>query len=133
MSFSNIKLPSNKSFGLLFSLIFTIIALYCLFNELSFYFVFFFISAFFFIIAILKPSYLYFLNKSWMFAGYVLNIILSPIILGFIYFLLITPTGVIRRYVFKSDELTLKKNNVKTYWILSNKDVANAESFKKQY
>ena len=133
MNYSNIKLPSNRSFGLFFSIIFSIAAIYCLFNSISFYFIFFLISAIFLIIAIFKPSYLFYLNKSWMFFGYLLNLIISPIILGSIYFFLITPTGIIRRYIFKSDELNLKKNAVESYWVASKKDVTNADSFKRQF
>lgn len=133
MTQRKIILPSNKSFGLLFSIIFIILGIYCLLNAIPFYVVFFLISVIFFTVALLKPSYLHYLNKSWMFLGYLLNMITSPIILGSIYFFLITPTGIIRRYIFKSDELSLKKNDVDTYWVISKKDSNNADTFKRQF
>ena len=107
---------SNKKFGILFASIFFLLSLY------SFYLSFFLISS----ISILtsftlatitkfKPSKLETLHRYWIKFSILLNIIISPIVMGLIFYLLITPVSLIS-YVFGRDELGLKKQDNKTYW-----------------
>ena len=77
------------------------------------------ISFIFIILAILKPYVLTPLNRIWTKFGVVLGSFISPIVMGIVYFLIVTPTGFLMR-IFSKDFLNLKKNNAKTYWINSN-------------
>ena len=76
------------------------------------------ISFIFLILALLKPSLLAPINKIWIRFGFVLGGIISPIIMGIVFFVIVTPTGFLMR-IFSKDFLNLKKNNSKSYWINS--------------
>jgi len=104
-------LPSNKKFGIFFSLIFLILYLY-----LSNYF-FLTTSVIFLFLSFFYSSFLQPLNKLWFKLGILLGNIISPIVLGFIFFLLITPISVIGK-IFKRNPLKIDLDkNIKTYWI----------------
>lgn len=110
---SEIKLPSNFKFGLFFSLIFFISSLYFFYINLIIYtYILLFFSTIFLILAIIKPSILQPLNYYWMCLGFFLGKIVNPIVMGLIYFLIISPYGIIIRLSGR-DELFLKfkKNN----------------------
>ena len=132
MKFSEIKLPSNRKFGFFFTIIFLIISAYFFFNESykSGYF-FLLISIIFFIITILKAELLLPLNKLWMRIGLLLGMIVSPIVLGIIFFGLFTPIAMLMRLCGR-DELRLKFTQKTSHWILR-KESINAESFKNQF
>lgn len=129
------KLPSNKKFGYFFSLVFLIVSTYFYYNEtLIISYVFIILMAIFFIITIINADLFLPLNKIWMRFGFLLGKIISPIILGFIFFGLITPYGVIMR-IFGRDELNLKKiksKKSKSYWI-DRPNVSSQINFKKQF
>ena len=111
-----IDLPSNRSFGLVFFIVFLIIGLYPLFkgNELRIWSLI--ISSVFLILGILNSNILLPLNRLWMQFGLFIGNLISPIIMGIIYFGIITPTGLLMK-LFGKDILSLKKNNEKSYWI----------------
>ena len=110
------KLPSNKNFGYFFSLVFFIVSTYLYYNEiLTISYVFIIITIIFFTVTIINANLLLPLNKLWMRFGFLLGKIISPIILGVIFFGLITPYGIIMR-MFGRDELNLKKIKSKSYW-----------------
>ncbi len=116
MKNSEIKLPSNKNFGLLFSTIFFLIALYFLYNHSNtIAYVLIGISIIFLIITLYNSDLLFPLNKLWMRFGFLLGIVISPVVLGIIFFGLFSPYGIIMR-IFGRDELHLKKIKRKTYW-----------------
>ena len=128
------QLPSNKKFGLFFSLVFFIFFIYSIFENLDsiYIFLFSFVSFFFLVSAFLIPKILYPLNISWMFLGYLLGKITGPIVLSVMYFFLITPFGVFRKFL-GSDELRLKKNKLNSYWINVDKNDKEIQSFKNQF
>ena len=111
-----IKVGSNKSFGVVFFLVFLIISLYPLLNNENIRFWSLFISIIFLILGILNSSLLSPFNKLWFKFGILLGKIISPIIMGIIFFLVVTPTGIIMRLLGK-DVLNLKYNDGKSYWI----------------
>ena len=128
------QLPSNKKFGFLFSGIFLAFSLYGYFKHESITFIglpllasgFFLVSSFFFQ-SLLGP-----LNKAWFLLGIGLGKVVSPIVLGIIFFGLITPIALIARLIGR-DELKLKRPKTSSYWsepIGSNSD---ADSFKNQF
>ena len=112
-----IKLGSNRSFGIVFFIVFVLIAIYPLINQgevriwsliISFLFLFF---------GLLNSKILTPLNKLWFRFGLFLGKIISPIIMAVIFFLVVTPIGLLMR-LFGKDVLNLKLNKKKSsYWI----------------
>ena len=113
---TEIKIGSNRSFGIVFSIIFLIIALWPLLNEQSLRTWALIISLIFFFLGIINSKFLTPLNKIWFKFGIFLGKKLSPIVMGIVFFLVVTPTGLFMR-LLKKDLLRLKKTNDKTYWI----------------
>ena len=112
----NIKISSNRSFGIVFFIVFLLIALYPLLNDQEIRLWALIISAIFLILGLLKSKLLTPLNKLWFRFGIFLGKIISPIIMGFIFFLVVTPIGLIMRLLGK-DVLNLKYNKERSYWI----------------
>jgi len=112
----DIKISSNRSFGIVFFIVFLLIALYPLINQGEFRLWSLIISFIFFILGILNSKILTPLNKLWFKFGIFLGKIVSPIIMGIIFFFVVTPIGVLMR-IFGKDILNLKYNNNKSYWI----------------
>ena len=116
MDQNDIKIGSNKSFGVVFFLVFLLISLYPLINDGNLRIWSFVISIIFLILGILNSKILSPLNKIWFKFGLLLGKIISPVVMGLIFFIVVTPTGLILR-LFKKDVLNLKFNNNNTYWI----------------
>jgi len=116
MDQKDIKIGSNKSFGVVFFLVFLLISLYPLINDGNLRIWSFVISIIFLILGILNSKILSPLNKIWFKFGLLLGKIMSPIVMGIIFFIVVTPTGLILR-LFQKDVLNLKYNNNNTYWI----------------
>ena len=112
------KLPSNKSFGLTFGTVFLIIFLYVILNYSNVILILTLISIsiIFYFLGYINSKLLNPLNFVWFKFGIFLGKIVSPIILGIIFFLVVTPTGIVMR-LFKKDILSLKFNSENTYWI----------------
>ena len=121
---------SNKSFGLLFFVVFLIIGLWPLKNGESLNFYFIIASVVFLILGLVNSKLLSPLNKSWIKLGEILGIIIAPIVMALVYFVILTPISIIVR-VFGKDLLGLKFLKEKdTYWIKRKK---NLGSMKKQF
>tara|TARA_X000001036_G_scaffold271476_1_gene252043 strand:+ start:258 stop:638 length:381 start_codon:yes stop_codon:yes gene_type:complete len=121
---------SNKSFGLLFFVVFLIIGLWPLKNgeNLNFYFIT--ASVIFLILGLINSKFLSPLNKSWIKLGEILGVIIAPIVMALVYFVILTPVSLIVR-IFGKDLLGLKFLKEKeTYWIKRKK---NLGSMKKQF
>ena len=116
MEDKKIKIGSNRSFGVVFSIAFLIIALLPLLNDNSVRIWSIILSLIFFILGLLNSNILSPLNRIWFKFGIILGGIVSPIIMGLVFFLVVTPTSLILR-LFKKDVLSLKKNDSMTYWI----------------
>ena len=121
MNQKEIKISSNKSFGLVFFVIFIIIALWPLLNDGNIRIWSIIVSIIFLILGLLNSKILTPFNKLWMRLGALLGIIVSPIVMGVVYFGIITPIGLIMK-LFGKDVLNLKLDkNKKTYWTLKKK------------
>lgn len=120
---------SNRNFGITFFIFFLILSLYPLIQDKNINYVFLFISIIFLFLSFLKPKVLKPLNKIWFKFGIFLGKFVSPIVMSLIFFLVITPTGLIMKVIGKN-LLNLKNENKKTYWI--NKDNSN-NSMKNQF
>ena len=114
-----IKISSNKSFGLVFFIFFMIITIYPLKSggELRYWSLI--LSFIFLVLGLLNSSVLSPLNKAWFKFGLLLGSIVSPIVMGLIFFGVITPIALIMKFLRK-DLLSLKQNNNSTYWIEKN-------------
>ena len=113
---NNIKLGSNRSFGIVFFVVFLLIALYPLTNSEGIIVWSVIISFIFLVLGLLNSKILTPLNKLWFKLGIFLGKVISPIIMGIIFFLVVTPTGLIMRLLGK-DVLNLKYNKNQSYWI----------------
>jgi len=112
----NIKIGSNKSFGVVFSIVFLIVALYPVLNNNSIRTWSIILSLIFLILGLLNSPILSPLNKIWFYFGIFLGKIVSPLIMAIIFFIVVTPIGFIMR-LLKKDILNLSFNNNKSYWI----------------
>ena len=112
----DIKISSNRSFGIVFFVVFFLIALYPLIHNEEIRIWSLIISLIFLILGLINSRILTPLNKIWFKFGILLGKIVSPIIMGIIFFLVVTPIGFIMRILGK-DVLNLKFNENKSYWI----------------
>ena len=112
----NIQIGSNKSFGIVFFVVFLLISLYPLTYDGEIKIWSLIISFIFLILGLLNSKFLTPLNKIWFKFGILLGKIVSPLIMGAIFFLVVTPIGIILRLMGK-DVLNLKYNKNKSYWI----------------
>ena len=114
------KTSSNRSFGIVFFVVFLLIALYPITYSEDIRIWSLIISFNFIILGLLNSKILTPLNKLWFKFGVILGKIISPIIMGIIFFLVVTPIGLIMR-VLRKDLLRLKYNKKdNTYWIEKN-------------
>ena len=124
-----IKVSSNKSFGIVFSIFFLLISVYPLLNNDPIYYWSLFVSFIFLVLGLMNSKILSPLNLLWFKFGILLGKIVAPIIMGVIFFLVVTPISIILK-IFGKDVLNLKFNNNKTYWIEKNGPKSN---MKKQF
>jgi len=126
---NKIKIGSNRSFGIIFSVVFLIIAIWPLLSTSEIRYWSLVISVIFLILGLIKSKILTPLNKIWFKIGITLGNLISPLVMGIVFFLVVTPTSIIMKILGK-DLLNLKKNNNKSYWIEKNKQNT---SMKKQF
>ena len=130
----NVKIGSDRSFGLVFAGIFTALATYIYFvnNSQSARYVFV-VGLIFFILALLVPNLLKPLNFVWFKFGQLLHKIISPVIMGLVFYLAVTPTALIMRATRK-DLLRLKRQpDANSYWIERDPPGPAPDSMKKQF
>jgi TRAP-type uncharacterized transport system fused permease subunit len=112
----DIKISSNRSFGIVFFVVFLLIALYPLTNGGEIRIWSAITSLIFLVSGLLNSKFLTPFNKLWFRFGIFLGKIISPVIMGIIFFLVVTPIGLIMRLLGK-DVLNLKYSENKSYWI----------------
>ena len=111
-----IKIGSNRSFGIVFFVFFFIVALYPIINDEIIRYWSLLFAIIFLILGLLNSKILSPLNKIWFKFGLLLGKIISPIVMGLVFFTVVTPISIILKIIGK-DILNLKKNNSKSYWI----------------
>ena len=116
MNSKNIKVSSNRSFGIVFFLFFFIVSIFPLFKDQDIRVWAAVIALIFLILGLMNSPVLSPLNRVWFKFGILLGNFISPIIMGLVFFAVVTPTAFLLR-VFGKDLLNLKKNNKKSYWI----------------
>ena len=133
MKFSDSELPSNRKFGFFFAAVFAIIGTFLFTGEQAVVsYVLFALAALFLVITVIKAGLLLPLNKLWMKLGFLLGMIVKPIVLGVIFFGLFTPISLLMK-LFGRDELRLKLITRESYWKEHNADAAQADAFKRQF
>ena len=111
-----VNLPSNKNFGIVFFIVFLLVALYPLINYQEIRTWSILVSIIFLFLGLINSVILTPLNKLWFIFGIFLGKIVSPFIMVIIFFLVVTPIGLLMR-LFGKDILNLKYNKNNTYWI----------------
>lgn len=114
---SKLNISSNRSFGIVFFLVFLLISIYPLLNNQNIRLWSLLISLIFLILGLLNSSILSPFNKLWFKFGILLGKIISPIVMSAIFFFVVTPIGLIMK-MFKKDLLNLEYNNNESYWII---------------
>jgi len=124
---NNLK-SSNKSFGIVFFIVFIIIGLYPFLNNQEIRVWSIILSLIFLILGFLNSKLLTPLNKAWIKFGILLGNIISPLVLGIIFFLVVLPTGLLMR-LFKKNFLGLKfDKKLKSYWINKEKQLSSMKN-----
>ena len=113
---SDVKISSNRSFGVVFFIVFLLIALYPVINNEEIRVWSLIVSLIFLVLGLLNSKILNPLNQIWFKFGVLLGRIISPLIMAIIFFFVVTPIGLIMRILGK-DILNLRYNTKKTYWI----------------
>jgi hypothetical protein len=126
--YKDIKRKDNITFGVLFFFFFLVIGLYPLKTVGTVRIWSLVLSLLFLIITIIRPNLFTFLNKLWIKFGILLGKIISPIVMGLVFFFVLTPVGLIVR-VLKKDVMGLKRG-APSYWI-NRKD--KVQTMKKQF
>ena len=124
MKYKDIKISSNRNFGIVFFIVFLLIALWPLLKSGEIRIWSLTISFIFLILGLFNSSLLTPLNKAWFKFGIFLGNFIAPIVMGIIFFFVVTPTGILMK-LFGKDLINLKKNNEKTYWI-EKKDIKSS-------
>ena len=113
-------MSSNRSFGLVFFVVFLALALYPLTYSSEIRLWLLIISLVFLVLGLSRSKILNPLNKLWFKFGILLGKFMSPLIMGIIFFIVVTPIGLIMR-LFNKDLLNLKFNKDKSYWLKKDK------------
>ena len=125
-----VKISSNRSFGFLFFVVFLAVSLWPLKSQGDLRLWVFILSLIFLVLGVLNSKFLNPLNKLWYKFGIFLGSIISPIVMGIVFFIVVTPIGLIMRFLGK-DVLRINKSKfVSTYWINREKQT---NTMKKQF
>ena len=128
MNNNKIKLGSNRSFGIVFFVVFLIIAIYPLLNDNSIRLWSLIVGIIFLILGIINSKLLTPFNILWMKFGLLLGKIVSPIVMGFVFFGVVTPISIIMK-LLRKDLLNLKRNKKETYWLKKEEIKSNMKKY----
>ena len=123
------KKDNNKSFGILFFIVFLLIAIWPVIDSGSIRVWALVVSILFFLLGLINSKILTPLKYGWIKLGEILGKVIAPIVMGFIYFIIITPIGIFMRLLGK-DLLNIKYNKNKSYWL---KRTKNVDTMKRQF
>jgi Mg2+/Co2+ transporter CorB len=114
---TSVNKSSPKSFGIVFSIVFLVVALYPLVNSEGVRFWAVIVSVVFLLLAFVTPKVLTLPNKLWFKFGMLLGSIIAPIVMALVYFVTVLPTGLIMRLLGKDLLKQKLDKNAKSYWI----------------
>ena len=121
------EISSNKSFGIVFFIFFLFLSIYFYLSYEAVNYILLVVSLIFLFLGIINSKLLTPLNILWTKFGFLLGKIISPIIMGVIFFAIITPTSLLMK-ILKKDILNLKYNNMNTYWIEKKESLSNMKN-----
>ena len=124
----NVKRKNNITFGILFFIFFLIVGLYPLISNEPIRIWSIIVSLVFLTVTIIKPNLFTFLNKLWIKFGILLGKIIPPIVMGLVFFFVVTPIGIFVK-ILKKDVMSLKRG-ASSYWITREDKI---HSMKKQF
>lgn len=122
------EINSEKSFGVVFSIVFLIIALYPITNSEDIHLWAIFISAVFLLLAFIAPQVLALPNKLWFKFGMLLGSIIAPVVMALVYFITVLPTGLIMRLLGKDLLKQKLDKNAKSYWIKRSEPIGSMKN-----
>jgi hypothetical protein len=126
-------MPSNARFGGLFALIFAAVAIYKFWKgQPALGGMAAVVAAAFTMVIIIRPAVLQPLNKLWLTFGLLLGRVVSPLVLAFLFFLVITPVALVGA-AFGRDPLRMKRHATVSYWIKRAPVGPAPDSFKHQF
>ena len=125
---SEIGLGSNKSFGIVFAIVFLIVALYPLLNSEGLRIWALIVSAVFLLLVFIAPKTLSLPNRLWFKFGMILGSIIAPIVMALVYFITVLPTGLIMRLLGKDLLKQKLDKNAKSYWIERNEPMGSMKN-----
>jgi hypothetical protein len=128
------KLPTERSFGLMLTAVFAILGISAIIGHRSWIVCggYFIAAGAFGLLSLTHPRVLAPLNKAWFYLGRALGKIISPIVMGIIFFGILTPVALATR-LFGRDELRLKRRAINSYWLDRTSPLEAAQSFKNQF
>ena len=133
MNVTDLQLPSNRKFGLFFTCFFMLLALYFFqINQRELSSIFGIVCGVFLLTTVVRDNWLLPLNKLWAILGLFLGMITGPIVLGLMFFIVLTPVALVTR-LFGRDELRLKKAANSSFWRIHESVDSSVHSFKNQF
>ena len=122
-----------RKFGISVGLVLLIISTMLFYFDKPFFIYLFAAGTFLFITGLLFPSALKPLNKIWMILAIVLGYFMSRVILVILYYLVLTPIGLLAK-IFGKKFLTLKfKENKNSYWERRNGNIKSKIDYERQF
>ena len=122
-------MSSNRSFGIIFFIVFLLISVWPILKGLEIRVWALIISLIFLLLGLINSNFLTPLNKTWIKFGILLGKIIAPLVMGLIFFLIVTPIGLLLR-IFGKDVLNLKFSKANSYWLKREKYI---QTMKKQF
>ena len=128
-----VKTSSNRGFGIVFAVVFVVVALWPLMGGAGPRLWSLAVAALFLAAAFLRPRWLAPLNRLWTRCGLALHALVSPLVMGLLYYSTVTPTGLVMRALGK-DVLNLRRDPAATsYWIVRDPPGPEPETMKRQF
>lgn len=131
-SHREIKTSSNRSFGLVFAGVFAILAAYWWWKASGWPLGAAGGAAAFLVTALLAPQVLAVPNRLWARFGLALGAVIAPVVMGLVFFLVVTPIGFLAKAVGKQF-LQLRRNDAATYWIAKDERTTTPERLRDQF
>jgi hypothetical protein len=128
-----VQLPTNRKFGFFFFAVFAFISIYFVKEDnMPLACLFCLLAGTFFLVTIIKADLLLPFNKLWMNVGLLIGKVISPVVLGVIFFGLFTPIALFMRIAGR-DELRLKVTELSSFWKPRPKNYFSSSQFEKQF
>jgi len=130
---NQIQLGSPRAFGIIFSVVFLIIAIWPIANDGAFHLWAIIVAGLFLLLAIFMPDFLQPLNRIWFHFGLLLHKVVNPLVMGLLFFFTIAPIAIIFRFIGKDPLNRNFDETLETYWLERDPKELTSESMKKQF